>query len=838
MKGVLTRVEQKIDDWCGRQKSIIYMFVRGEDMKRYVFIDPFFEPYCYFRRGILNVGTFNREIRSHQVVNIEGASYLKVYTYLPNQVSKLRNIIESKNPKGVAIYEADVLFPLRYIIDKKIRGPVEWVAKNRPTPIDENVPSNLRILMVDIEMMLGFIKCITIYDSYEEKYHTFYWDDDPITETVEEDWVLHWELTEKDMLSSALAFMVKCDPDVVTGYNIDWDLVWVRKRAESNQLGKQWDALNPLGYPMPSPRARKKKFRDFWVSSQAQKIPGRNVIDLLEIIMKIESHQLSEFNLDYVATNYLKPSMGKLKWKGLPIGPNVARIWPQDRMAVLRYNKHDVRLCVELNKQLHLISFADEVRKFAGCQLDEIFSNKRIAHVETLRRSTKPVPINKREERAYKGAIVIEPKKGVYKWVIVMDFRSLYPSVILQLNIDPDTYIPKQARKNYNLGNAYILRDQDSNTEYWFKKSPEGDLPAILRNYLDKREEKRKLMRSLRKKGTPDALALAEVLDVQQIALKVIANAFYGSLLYRGIPSAWMCARAITCGAREAIRFAKATIENLGYKVIYGDTDSIMIESKFDSYQKCVEEAEYLSQRVTKEMPKFLLQLGSYKKNYIKLALDKLFSSFLIAEKKKRYAGIRGTKSGDGKLEVKGFGMVRSDTSQFAGKLQKTILREILRGRDREGVKRIIEEELKSFDKQQLTDVGVPCVLTKRPEEYKANSIQVKAFKFSNKYLGTDFGVGDKPKRFYVKMKEEVPLEVVDKVDVVAYEEDNLKLPDWLELDWYKQVEKTVKPKLEGVINFVNLDWKDIQLRIRFQKPKKKKKKKKKELEKGQTTLG
>lgn len=836
MKGVLTRVEQKIEEWpigSGRKKSVIWLFVRGEDKKRYVFKDPFFEPYCFFRRGVLNVDSFSKEIRSHCIETYGGQSYVKVFTNFPTEISKLRNIIESRNPSVVSVYEADVVFPLRYIIDKKIRGTVAWEFKKPGLfPLEEDLITNLRIFILDTEILAGSIICLTIWDNYEKKYFTWYFRDTPIMIEKEDDWEIDWSPTEEEMMRKVLLWITERNPDVITGYNIDWDLVGIRDRALDLQLGREWDNVCPMQgkrkedvYHMPPPRDRKKKFRDFWVSSKHQRIPGRNIVDLLEILLKTERHHLSEFTLEYVAQNYLHPPMEKLKWKGKPTAKFLHEAWNEDPLHVLKYNKQDVLLCVELNKQQALIAFADEVRKFVGCQLDDIFSNKRIAHIELLRKTKKPLPVTKKETRGYKGAIVLLPKKGVYAWIIVMDFRSLYPSVILQLNIDPDTYISISKRKGYNLSNAFILKDPDSGSEYWFKKTPEGDLPAILKNYLAKRKDKRAEMAKARAEGNKE---LAAVLDAQQIALKVIANAFYGSLLYRGAPSAYQCAKAITCGAREAIKFAVKIVEGLGYQVVYGDTDSIMVASKFSSYQKVVEEADYLSERVAGEMPKFLASFGAGGKSYIVLALDKVFRSFLIDEKKKRYAGVPVTKYGEGKLEVKGFGTVRSDTSKFTGDLQRNLLKETLEKREKERIKRLAELEINSFDRRPLTEIGVPCVLTKPPEKYENNAVQVKAFHNSNKYLGTNFKVGDKPKRIYVKMIEEkVPLEIVEKIDVIAFEEDSLKLPPYLAVDYPRVVKLSVKPKIEKVLSFSGIEWKDLSLKASLLKPKKKKKSKK-----------
>lgn len=828
MKGVLVKVEQKQEKWFGRDKRIIYLFVRGLDKKRYTFKDPKFEPYCYFRRGVLNISSFPKSIRKHQIVDREGKSYLKVWTYFPDNVRSLRRVVEHKYPFGVSVFEGDVRFPLRYIIDKKIRASVEW-DESGLRPIEEDLPSNLRIFLLDIETIFDTeIKCLTIWDSYDELYHTFYWDKSVIPLNPESNWKLYHFPREEDMLRKVCEFIRKRNPDVITGFNIDFDLVTISDRADKLQIGKAWDSINPLGYSLPAPRQRRKKFRDFWISGRSQRIPGRAVIDLLEILLKTEKHQLSEFNLNYIARNYLKPPMEKDTWHGLAIGPNIDKIWPEEPEAVLRYNKHDAEIEVALNKQYHLIEFADEIRKFAGCQLEDIFSNKRIAHVELLRKTKKPLPVTKKEKRRYRGAIVIEPKKGIYKWILVMDFRSLYPSIIIQLNIDPDTYISTKERKKYNITTAYILKDPDSGSEFWFKKSPEGDLPSILRNYIEKREKKKEELKRARREKN---YQLAEIYDVQQFALKVIANAFYGNLLYRGMPSAFQCARAVTACARMAIRFARDVIEKMGYTVIYGDTDSIMISSKFTSYNKCVEEAEWISQKVGKEIPKFLSKIGAHGKSYLDLALDKVFKHFLIDEKKKRYAGIPITRLGEGKLEIKGFGAIRSDASKFTKDLQKVLIKEVLRGREKEVIKYIVENLLDTYDKLPLTEIGVPCIFTKPLEDYKVNAIQKKAISNSNTYLKTKYKVGDKPKRIYVEMiKEKRPLEVVEDVDVVAYHTDTLKLPKWLKIDYPKMVLRTVKPKIQKILVFIGLDWKDIKLKpnLRIKKKKKKKRRKKK----------
>ena len=100
MKGVITRVEHKPEEFpkgTGREKAITWLFIRGENKRRYVFKDPKFEPFCYFNRGLLNTQSFPEEIRKHEIVKFDNKSYVKVYTDLPKTLNKLKNIIGHKN---------------------------------------------------------------------------------------------------------------------------------------------------------------------------------------------------------------------------------------------------------------------------------------------------------------------------------------------------------------------------------------------------------------------------------------------------------------------------------------------------------------------------------------------------------------------------------------------------------------------------------------------------------------------------------------------------------------------------------------------------------------------
>jgi len=141
------------------------------------------------------------------------------------------------------VLEGDVLFELRYLIDKGIRASVVWDGKDlKPLSKEFNIP--LRRLYLDIEIWsmsavkegkMGkndYIKCLTVYDNYLKKYYTWYVNKKEIeVKDKEDNWILIRCDSPKELVKNFLEFVKKYDPDVITGYNVDYDLLNLRQEA-------------------------------------------------------------------------------------------------------------------------------------------------------------------------------------------------------------------------------------------------------------------------------------------------------------------------------------------------------------------------------------------------------------------------------------------------------------------------------------------------------------------------------------------------------------------------------------------------------------------------------
>ena len=270
---------------------------------------------------------------------------------------------------------------------------------------------------------------------------------------------------------------------------------------------------------------------------------------------------------------------------------------------------------------------------------------------------------------------------------------------------------------------------------------------------------------------------------------------------------------------RLLILFAKNVAETLGFRVIYGDTDSVMITSNAKSFGEAYNNGVLLQDEILKRLPKFLRQFGwRGKSSYFYIKLEKIYDRFFMA-KKKRYCGRIVSLSGEKKIDVKGLDVKRSDTSNFSRELQEELIRTILEGKSSGDIAKRIAERINRYDSLPLEEIGVPSAISKPFNEYRANSIQKRAAENSNKYLNTKFSYGDKPKRVYIVPPQEYQVDknisreeskVMKELDVIAFDE-NTKFSKWVRVDYPRMIEKTVKPKIKRFLEALNLSWEDIE---------------------------
>jgi DNA polymerase I len=311
----------------------------------------------------------------------------------------------------------------------------------------------------------------------------------------------------------------------------------------------------------------------------------------------------------------------------------------------------------------------------------------------------------------YAGGIVLKPQAGLHENIAVLDFKSMYPNIMIAYNLSPDTYIsPKDQPPLSGVFEAPEVKHK-------FRKEPPGFYKEVLSYLIGVRSEIRAKMKTLNPKSTE-----YQVLDARQKAVKVITNATYG---YAGwIGARWYrkpVAEAASAWGRHTILTAIKMAENAGLKVVYGDTDSLFItyeEKKAQELEKQVEQ-----------------KLG------LEIERGKLYKRIFFTEAKKRYAGLLP----DGSLDIVGLEVIRGDWAEVAKKVQEHVLEIVLKEQSPEKAAdfvRNVVEELRQR-KVQLRDLIIWKTLTKPVEEYKIKASHVEAAK-ALRDKGWRLTVGDK----------------------------------------------------------------------------------------------
>ena len=306
-----------------------------------------------------------------------------------------------------------------------------------------------------------------------------------------------------------------------------------------------------------------------------------------------------------------------------------------------------------------------------------------------------------RKKAAYAGGLVLEPKKGFYDdMILLLDFNSLYPSIIREYNICFTTITTPDLGED----GEEQLPDVPSDT-------PKGILPRVIKTLIESRGAvKTELKRA--KEGTVQY----QQLDIRQMALKLTANSMYGCLGFTFSRFyAKPLAMLITAQGRALLQRAKEITEtSLGLEVVYGDTDSIMVNTRSKSYDECLAKGKEVIKKINE----------GYKN--VELDIDGVFSNMLLL-KKKKYAAMTITgKDAEGNIQYQrktsGLDMVRRDWCPLSKEVSGYVLDRLLGGRSREDSVENIHTYLRNLGEkiqdQAWEGFVITKQLTKMPHEY------------------------------------------------------------------------------------------------------------------------
>ena len=807
-----------------------------------------------------------------QVRSPDNPMLTKVITFLPSQVRLIRTLLENAHYED-HIFEADIEFVYRFMIDKKIKCALERTPSGF-LPTDEDIPSNLKYVFLDLEVFTNRkpdprklrvgekVICATLWDNYSKIYHLFYEYSRQLTlPSFGPDVIVHYCISERELLKSVARYIIEQDPDIIAGYNIDWDLTCLIKTMEQRYKMSP-DVISPL--KKVKIHNSKKRLGDILINAPRAKIFGRSTLDLLELYLKMHLSGLEEMTLEYVA------QLEKLPVQKILV-PDFFETWNKNPELIIRRNLGDVQIYVELEKKLNLIRFADEQRKLVGCKLEDTLSSKKMLDLFMMRMKGKKIMPTARSRGAkYIGAYVRDPLPGMYSWVIQFDFAALYPNIMICFNIDPDTF----RNPLFYKGSEDLFRLDESHA---FVKDPIGLIPKMLKKLLELRAEKRKLQVEALARNDDEAY---KMYNLQEGVVKVLSNALYGVMGYRFRKGSKETVESVTLMGRNLITFVAEKLIESGRKVIYGDTDSVFFEAKGQTLDECLAEAKEIQTMIHAKLPEFLSKFGTTGEQPFNADPAQIYSTFFILEAKKRYAGKiewdskRGTKLSY-RYNIKGLETRRSDLSVFGKRIQREVIHKLLEKISKAEMLKFLEEELKNFDTLPLTEIGTPSAIGQPLKAYKGNAIQKTSAEYSNNFLNTQFDVGSKPKRIAIKgvpprteqseilvglAKDKVykiknlPLSEITKLEmgkidiknklknyhpngtfVLDLDASNQNIaitylqgysdthsiaidygitpPPGFQIDYLKMLDATVKKKIEKLIAIIGITWEEINLK-------------------------
>lgn len=556
---------------------------------------------------------------------------LKILFDDPWKATALRSKLSSK----FKVFAGDIPYSDRYIYDAdmgsciRVRGePVDLGYSTDVTiRLDsfENIgffDPGLRYLSFDIENSVenGTIYCICTKVEEDGEFST----PEPI----------YGE--EKEIIERFGRLVRDVDPDVITGYNIDnYDITRIFERAELNRMR---DAL-PWGRDGGQP----KKFSErFW------RVKGRMIVDAWWAARK-ELRPKQE-TLNAVARQVL----GEEK---LDVDPkHMDQEWRENRAKVMEYCTQDANLALRILLSVGEVRKALDLAAVSKLPVGEVITSGTSTLVDSLLireadRSGEAVPMNGRRtargEDQIEGGYVHAMKAGLYHWVMVLDFKSMYPSLIIANNICFTTLAD----------DGEIVAP--SGAKYMSPERKRGLLPKILVGLMEQRDSIKKAMRST------DDLAEMRYLDGLQEAVKVVMNTFYGvfaSSFYRFTDKS--IGASITAFARANITTIIKQLQDDGHPVIYGDTDSVFALSPYHDIAGATKFGKEQAERFS----------GAGKTLEFEKLLEPMFSHGM----KKRYVGRVVYPEGQTELLVRGYEIRRSDSFDLQSDMLMELFEKIL----------------------------------------------------------------------------------------------------------------------------------------------------------------
>ncbi|MCP3869505.1 MAG: DNA polymerase II [Gammaproteobacteria bacterium] len=606
-----------------------------------------------------------------ELVNLQAQEMDGLYFRHQRHLKQLRH---ARKGGGFQLYESDIKPTDRYLMERFVTATVSVTGELlegstclemiHPRLSPGTFEPRLRYLSLDIETdaICGETLSIALCGQGKERI---------LMQGQASDWPsdlpIRWFKDEPSLLRGLLTVIADLDPDLILGWNVvDFDLVHIEKRCRYHripfQLGRGNESAAILQPRQPGQKS-------------VPSIPGRVVLDGIDSL-RSAFWSFDNFSLEHVAHKLL--GKGKLIDESEDKVQAIRNLFKKNRPALADYNLQDCRLVEEIFQQTDLINFAVQralmtgiplgrtggsVAAFDNLYLPRLHRRGAVAHDVGNQSFTTTSP----------GGYVMDSQPGLYENVLVLDFKSLYPSIIRTFHIDPLGMAKPGADPIPGFLDACFSRQKSI-------------LPELIAELWRKRD--------LAKKAGDQSLSQAT---------KIIMNSFYGVLGSSGCrfynPA---LASSITRRGHQIITSSRDWLEKQGYRIIYGDTDSLFVllgpdhsENQATTTGKHLAQSlnDWWSERIRRE---FRME------SFLEVEYETHFLRFLMPTtrgtetgSKKRYAGSVRMPGGKFQVVFKGLESVRSDWTPLARAFQQELYQRVFFDKPYQSYVKDISERLK-----------------------------------------------------------------------------------------------------------------------------------------------
>ena len=708
------------DEWQDiKGRNVLFFIGRSEDSPVEIIVDNN-KPVFFIEKEIILAALSVPYKRKN--VNMKSFSGIPVDALYFNTQKDLKIAEEVLSSRNITTYESDVDPARRFLMEKSINaqmsvtGNAIWKDKLLSFTNPEIKPTNLTpdFVAASLDIETGeknnTLYSIAVYlnRNGNEIKKVFMLSDK--SEKLS-DYVDGFQ-SEKELLQNFINWFRDADPDIIIGWHvIGFDLLFLDSKCKEFFI--PFDIARSGGRVTIRKRTQGNYFAN---------IPGRIVLDG-PTSLRTSFHTFEDFKLETVSQELL--GIGKTISPDQNKVAEIERLFKQDKLKLAEYNIQDTILVHDIFRKTGLVELSIKRAQLSGMLMDRLgmmsaafdhFLLPRIHKKKIVAPNIKDLEASEHSA----GGYVLDPKPGIYDNVILLDFKSLYPSIIQTFKIDPYSRLMSDVNTVTTPGG------------YKFSAA-EHFLPDFITQLMKQRTQ-----------------AVKQGVKPLSQAIKILMNSFYGVMGSTGcrfyhphLPS------AITSTGQWLLLQSKKYLESKDYEVVYGDTDSLFVKLK----ENVGEDYQKNGCNIAKELNGYwALRLKDEfgVKSYLELEYEKYYRKFIITPArgtetgaKKRYAGLV-VEDGKENLEFVGMEFVRSDWTKLAKEFQVELYERVLYNKEvinwmntfvdnvykggfdeklvyRKRLRKDVEEYVKNVPPQvraarMLSDVGniVYYVITKR----------------------------------------------------------------------------------------------------------------------------